>query len=223
MKDTLKIIIVRHGQTEFNKLKVLQGHTDTSLNDQGIHEARLAGGRLMEENTKLNAVWSSDLKRCRQTTKHILEASNQSNLAVVYSEDLRERCMGELEGMSVREARAKCEAEGTGFHDYGEPRKAAVKRLNRAFDAVVENSLAAGYDTVMIVSHGGVVSKFISHLVRDQGFVFGPDVRDEDIKVPHNTSFTIVQVDRDTKKGVVEAFGDARHTKSSVVHGADER
>lgn len=165
----------------------------------------------------LDAVWSSDLTRCVQTTDQILKFGKQDHLIVEYLTDLRERCMGDLEGMRVIDANAKCQREGKLFHDYGEPRHYAVKRLNTAFDKIVTESLSKNYNTIMIVSHGGVISKFIAHLVKDEGFVFSDNVKAEDIRVPHNTSITTVMVDKKSKTGVVETFGDASHLGTNLL------
>jgi probable phosphoglycerate mutase len=209
--SSLRIIIVRHGLTDHNKKKILQGHIDIELNGHGKHQATLAGNRLKDEGIVLDAVWSSDLSRCKQTTNNILEPINQLSLPVTYLSDLRERHMGELENMSVLDANAKCKREGKNFHDYGESHATAVKRLNTAFDSVLDTSIKQNFNTVMVVSHGGVISKFIRHLVIDKGFTFSPNVKDDDIKVPHNTSFTTVLVDKTTRMGIIDSFGDARH------------
>uniref|UniRef100_A0A060T8H9 ARAD1D03674p n=1 Tax=Blastobotrys adeninivorans TaxID=409370 RepID=A0A060T8H9_BLAAD len=206
----LRIILVRHGQTDHNRQRILQGHLDTDLNETGIKEASLAGQRLQDEKCVIDAVWSSDLKRCRQTTEIILKNAGQSSLEPTYWPDLRERAMGDLENMSVEDARVKAHNEGKTFHDYGESAKAAVHRLNRAFDQAVDHALDSNYKTIMIVSHGGVISKFAVHLLQ-RGFVFSSKVRDGDIRVPYNTSFTIVLVNKTTRNGVIDVFGDASH------------
>jgi 2,3-bisphosphoglycerate-dependent phosphoglycerate mutase len=189
------------------------------LNDHGRHQAVLASQRLKNENIVLDAVWSSDLKRCAETAELIVKyAPSKKGVSpvIVLDEDLRERAMGELEGMSVAQATIKCEKEGKNFHDYGEPRKQAVKRLNRAFDNIVSESLEKNYRNIMIVSHGGVVSKFIHHLVTDRGFKLSQAITLHHLRVPHNASFTKVFVDEETRKGIVQTFGDAKHLEVKV-------
>lgn len=190
------------------------------MNNNGKHQAILAGRRLKEENVVLDAMWSSDLKRCVETSKLILENSprdeNGQLPEIVLDQGLRERAMGDLEGMSIGDATARCEKEGKTFHDYGESRKQAVSRLNQTFDAIVDESLKKHYHNIMIVSHGGVVSKFIYHLVTDRGFRLSSSVTMKHLKVPHNTSFTKVIVDESTRQGVVESFGDASHLEVNI-------
>jgi probable phosphoglycerate mutase len=221
--SSLEIIIVRHGQTDFNKRQILQGHADPPLNDTGKAQATAAGQRLDRERRKIDALWSSDLIRCRQTSDLILGQSDlHSHIQPVYWEDLRERAMGEMEGLHVVVAHEKAKAENKTMHDYGEPKKHSVKRLNRAWEALVEESLHKGYHRIMIVSHGGVTAQFCRHLIRDMGYTFSPSVTDDDIKVPHNCSFTVVTVDRLSREGVIQTFGDSLHL-SGLYTTVDQR
>ncbi|KAI7870774.1 histidine phosphatase superfamily [Spinellus fusiger] len=69
MVMTLYITLVRHGNTDANNEKWLQGHTDTSLNSNGLQQATLVGERLKVE--KFDKVYCSTLYRCQQTEKAI--------------------------------------------------------------------------------------------------------------------------------------------------------
>lgn len=187
------------------------------MNDYGRAQAALAGKRFHAEQAKLDAVWSSDLQRCVETAQIIVaNAVSDAKEAptIMLDEDLRERAMGELEGMAVVDATIKCEREGKTFHDYGENRKQTVRRLNRALDAIVEESLKQQYSKVLIVSHGGVIARFIHHLVTDKGFELLSDIGIEHFRVPHNTSFTSVLIDEKSQKGMVMSFGDVAHLGS---------
>ncbi|ANB15295.1 phosphoglycerate mutase [Sugiyamaella lignohabitans] len=154
--DDLQIILVRHGQTDCNKQHILQGHLDSPLNEIGQLQASAAGKRLDEDGVVLDAVWSSDLTRCKETTRLILaQNETHSKLEIVFQQELRERAMGEIEGMSITDAREKALREGKTFHDYGEPKQVSVRRLNAAFDKIVDESIAKQHKTVLVVSHGG--------------------------------------------------------------------
>lgn len=224
-ENTLRVVIIRHGQTEHNNKRILQGHLDTELNASGQNEASLAGQRLKAELGSVDGIWSSDLKRCKQSLSAILKISElESNVKKLeYWKELRERSMGDLEGLSVQEARSKALTENKHFHDYGESRQEAVGRLNSAFDKIVDQSLKNDYKNIVIVSHGGVISKFISHLVNDKGFKFSENVHEKDIRVPPNTSFTTVLVDKDTLTGIIKSFGDATHLNNlTLAHNFEQ-
>lgn len=164
---------------------------------------------MKKEYPKIDAVWSSDLTRCKQTTEIFLERYNQK-IEPEYLYELRERSMGKLEGHTVVEAKAISAAEQKGFQNYGETRRHATDRLNSAFDKIVEKSIRDDHGIVVIVSHGGVISKFIKHVV-DNGFKISNSIKDDDIMVPHNTSITTLSVDKLNKTGLVTGFGDAKH------------
>lgn len=94
--NIIRLFVIRHGQTEHNVQKILQGHQDTDLNRTGIAQAAKLGDYLEKSNIKFDKVFSSDLKRCKQTIQKVLETSGQANVSVEYCKGLRERCMGSL-------------------------------------------------------------------------------------------------------------------------------
>ena len=85
------IFLVRHGQTEWNKLKIMQGRTDNPLNEYGINQAKIVGDKL--KNIKFAKIFCSPLLRTRQT----LENLGVTCKDIVYDERLLERNYGEFE------------------------------------------------------------------------------------------------------------------------------
>lgn len=75
--DVVRLFVIRHGQTEHNVQKILQGHLDTDLNHVGLEQAEKLGHYLKERHIDFDSVASSDLKRCMQTIKVILEQMDQ--------------------------------------------------------------------------------------------------------------------------------------------------
>lgn len=127
------ILIIRHAQTDHNKLKILQGHTNTPLNPAGLLQAQKLGAYLAKQGVKVDAAWSSDLERCRETTEAVLTAVETAQTQAgelgpgekikrVYTEECRERGLGPLEGMRWEDALAMAKAEGKQMADYGEVR-----------------------------------------------------------------------------------------------------
>ncbi len=86
------IYLIRHGQTEWNKLKVMQGRTDIPLNEVGISQAKTLGEKI--KNVKFAKVFCSPLLRARQTFENL---GGRQCIDVVYDDRLLERNYGEFE------------------------------------------------------------------------------------------------------------------------------
>lgn len=95
--DVLRVFIVRHGQTDHNVKKILQGHTDIDLNSTGIDQARKLGQVFLM--MELDDIISSDLSRCQNTVKEIAVHHKKE---VELTPAFRERNMGIAEGMILR-------------------------------------------------------------------------------------------------------------------------
>ncbi|KAM7250707.1 hypothetical protein ACFE04_022590 [Oxalis oulophora] len=96
-----EIIVVRHGETEWNADRRIQGQLDVMLNDVGRQQAILVAQRLSTE-PKVSAVYSSDLKRASETADAI--ATKCGVQQVIRRPELRERHLGELQGLLYHEA-----------------------------------------------------------------------------------------------------------------------
>lgn len=91
-----EIIVIRHGETEWNKEGRIQGHLDVELNEIGREQARAVADRLSRE-PKISAVYSSDLKRALETAETI--AQSCGGLEVFQDPGLRERHLGQIQGL----------------------------------------------------------------------------------------------------------------------------
>ncbi len=85
----MRLIIVRHGETVENKLDIVQGWSAAKLNELGIKQSKALAHCLKKE--KIDIIYSSDLKRCKQSLRPLLQFVN---LTPHYSKDLRERAKG---------------------------------------------------------------------------------------------------------------------------------
>ncbi|OUR98724.1 hypothetical protein A9Q84_04740 [Halobacteriovorax marinus] len=90
--------IFRHGQTDWNKLKKIQGHTDIPLNETGKKEALIL--RDFFKEIKVDAVYSSDLARAHETAQI---SFHEKSVSIIKTRDLREAFCGEVEGMSKKD------------------------------------------------------------------------------------------------------------------------
>lgn len=95
----MKLILVRHGETLWNREKRILGHTDIDLSETGCEQARLVAGALKDETVA--AVYCSPLRRARQTAD---EVARVHDLEAIPEDGLMELDAGELDGMSFEEA-----------------------------------------------------------------------------------------------------------------------
>jgi broad specificity phosphatase PhoE len=134
------LLLVRHGETDWNAEGRLQGHTDRPLSDYGRRQAQqLAGER---EDEELEAIYSSDLARARETAEIVGE---RLGLPVVLDPDLREKDWGTWEGLNA--------VERDRVEFVGETTEAHQERMLRALRRIAERHPGDG--RVLVVTHGG--------------------------------------------------------------------
>ena len=102
-----KLVLVRHGQSEWNAKNLFTGWKDPKLTDLGIQEAIKAGDLLETRNLKFDLMFTSDLFRAQETGRLILEQMNQTDIQVIEDQSLNERNYGDLAGLNKDEAREK--------------------------------------------------------------------------------------------------------------------
>jgi 2,3-bisphosphoglycerate-dependent phosphoglycerate mutase len=105
MNDRL-LVLVRHGQSEWNLKNLFTGWKDVDLTEQGVAEARAAGRKLKAQGLKFDVAYTSVLKRASRTLDLILEEMGQT-VPIVRDQALNERDYGDLVGMNKDDARAK--------------------------------------------------------------------------------------------------------------------
>ncbi|WP_151638857.1 histidine phosphatase family protein [Noviherbaspirillum aerium] len=156
-----EILLIRHGETAWNAIRRLQGHLDIPLNGEGERQAAALGRSLAD--TRLDAVFSSDLQRARQTATAI---AVHHGLPVRTDAGLRERCYGAFEGMLYAEiserypqAFAAWKARDIdarfppGVHVAETMREFATRTIN----AIKRIASEGSYRRIAMVAHGGVL------------------------------------------------------------------
>jgi 2,3-bisphosphoglycerate-dependent phosphoglycerate mutase len=106
MTDRL-LVLVRHGQSEWNLKNLFTGWKDVDLTEQGIEEARAAGRKLKAEGIQFDVAFTSSLKRAQRTLDLILDELGQKNLPITRDQALNERDYGDLVGLNKDDARKK--------------------------------------------------------------------------------------------------------------------
>lgn len=103
----MKLVLVRHGESEWNKLNLFTGWTDVELTEKGREEAASGGLALREEGFDFDICYTSYLKRAIHTLDIVLDQMDRSWLPVVKSWKLNERHYGALQGLNKAETAAK--------------------------------------------------------------------------------------------------------------------
>jgi 2,3-bisphosphoglycerate-dependent phosphoglycerate mutase len=106
MTDRL-LVLVRHGQSEWNSKNLFTGWRDVGLTDQGIAEARDAGRKLKARNFTFGVAFASALSRAQKTLDLMFEELGQKNVETFRDQALNERDYGDLVGMNKDDARRK--------------------------------------------------------------------------------------------------------------------
>lgn len=101
-----QVVIIRHGQSEWNSKNIFTGWTDVGLSEQGIEEAKQSGVKLKEKGFSFDLAFTSYLKRAKDTLSIVLEQLSL-DIPVSYSWRLNERHYGALQGMNKDEIKQK--------------------------------------------------------------------------------------------------------------------
>ena len=101
------LVLVRHGQSEWNLKNLFTGWRDVDLTDKGVAEAREAGRKLKGQGLTFDVAFTSALKRAQRTLDLMLEEMGQSGLPIVKDLALNERDYGDLSGLNKDDARKK--------------------------------------------------------------------------------------------------------------------
>jgi 2,3-bisphosphoglycerate-dependent phosphoglycerate mutase len=101
------LVLVRHGQSEWNLKNLFTGWRDIGLTEQGIREAKEGGRKLAERGVRFDIAYTSALSRAQVTCQLILDAVGQSDLETIKDQALNERDYGDLVGLNKDDARKK--------------------------------------------------------------------------------------------------------------------
>jgi len=159
------ILLVRHGETDWNAAGRIQGHSDTPLNAAGRQQARRAAQRLAPEPVR--ALYSSDLARAFETAMIIGEPLG---LTVVTSPRLRERQYGAWEGLTAAEIQARYPEQFTMWRarstDFAPPQGETIRQLlTRALAELQTIARRHLNEMVVVVTHGGFCYVLINHIL----------------------------------------------------------
>ncbi len=184
-----ELVLIRHGQSEWNKQNLFTGWVDVPLSEQGISEAVEAGQILKKNNYKFTFAYTSQLMRAIKTLWLTLEELGQMNIPVVKNWQLNERHYGGLQGKNKKETAEEfgeeqvkiwrrsfstpppvsdqeevpAEYKGLEVVPRGESLELTCKRVIPYWDNEIKNRVKAG-EKIIIAAHGNSLRALIKHL-----------------------------------------------------------
>jgi len=161
-----RLILIRHGETDYNAEKKYYGFSDPPLNDTGTWQAERLSERLKTE--EIGKVYSSDLKRAYCTAKIAFKNHN-----IKVSQDLRELNFGIFEGLRHQEIMKKqpkiyenwIEDPVNNKIPKGEEFKSFKKRVLRTFKSIITENTGR---TAAIITHGGPIKIFLNDILKNR-------------------------------------------------------
>ena len=165
------LVLVRHGESEWNKLNLFTGWKDPDLTEKGVSEAKAAGKAMKAQGFKFDMAFTSALRRAQRTLQLILTELGQTSIPVTKDQKLNERDYGDLSGLNKDEARVKWGEKQVHVwrrsYDVpppgGESLKDTAARVLPYFEASIVPQLKAGKN-VLVAAHGNSLRALIMQL-----------------------------------------------------------
>jgi len=162
------LVLVRHGQSEWNLKNLFTGWKDPGLTEKGIAEAKAAGERLKRKGLKFDIAYTSVLKRAQHTLDLMLAELGQTGLETVRDQALNERDYGDLTGLNKDEARKKWGEEQVHIwrrsYDVpppgGESLKDTLARALPYYMKLIQPDVLSG-KSVLVAAHGNSLRALI--------------------------------------------------------------
>ena len=165
MQSKTEVILIRHGETEWNLSGRWQGHADSPLSTRGIEQAEALGQRMLKET--LDCFYSSDLERARHTSRLV---GGPSEWNPEFMESLRERDLGVLEGLTTEEMKVKYPQVYESFRnegpEYQVPGGESFKQFyERCSGALEEVAMRNPGRKIGLVTHGGFLGAIFRYVL----------------------------------------------------------
>ncbi len=164
----MKLYIVRHGETDWNKKFLIQGCTDIPLNENGIFVAKLTAEAYEKEGLRFSKVYSSPLQRAYVTAEILSEHTTDKNTTIIKDQRLSEFNFGQLEGQSLSGVDPNKPDDSVLYNCFYRPEiyeptlggESYYDMINRCKDFINNEILGRKWDTddnILVVCHGGVI------------------------------------------------------------------
>ena len=165
------LVLVRHGQSEWNEKNLFTGWRDPGLTEKGIKEAHKAGILLRDKAINFDVMFTSALKRAQLTGQIMLDELNNSDLLTVKDQNLNERAYGDLTGMNKDDARKEFGEEQVHIwrrsYDISPPGGESLKdTYDRAVPYFERSVIPALEDSknVLVAAHGNSLRAIVKYI-----------------------------------------------------------
>ena len=168
---TRNLILVRHGQSEWNEQNLFTGWKDPGLTELGIKEAKNAGSLISDKDIQFDEMFTSMLLRAQDTGAIILDTINQQNIPITKNQALNERNYGSLAGLNKDDARRKWGEEQVHIWrrsfdippPEGESLKDTAERVLPYFHKYIMPKVIQGLN-ILVAAHGNSLRALIMEL-----------------------------------------------------------
>lgn len=177
-EETLKLYIVRHGETEWNVIKRFQGQLNTPLTEKGMEKLRKTGKKL--KNILFDQVYTSELERTVNSAEIILNENNgykNNKLELQKLAELNEVYFGVWQGLTYEEVFLKYPEEGNNYFYNVKNYKAENVEAEKLEDALERflkgiNKILDSHESgnILVVTHGTVFEMFMNYVANDSIF-----------------------------------------------------
>ena len=198
----MKLYIIRHGQTDWNIAKKIQGRQDIPLNERGHFQAQCLGKAM--ENRPITAVFSSPQIRAMETA---IAVASPAGVPVIPVRDLMEINYGVWEGKTeeelFRDDRALYEAWWSHPAETAPPEGESINQVNERCRQAWKEIKPQLTGDAAIVAHGGLLAHFMEQLLGNESVAAST--------VAHNASITTIEYEPETERFTLVEFDDYRH------------
>ena len=195
----MRLILLRHGETEENTAGIIQGQNPGRLTDRGRRQSRAAA--LSLKSQKIDAIYSSDLQRARDTVQYVLSFHA---LPVSYSAALRERSFGQLQGKPGCVYLDELQKSAAPRVEYRPPGGESILDLQRRTDKFLETiQRERAGQVILACTHGGVITTILASVLRSPV---------EEMLAFHFYNASLTEIDFSTTCGIrVTKFNSVEH------------
>lgn len=198
----MKLYIIRHGQTDWNIAKKIQGRQDIPLNERGHFQAQCLGKAM--ENRPITAVFSSPQIRAMETA---IAVASPAGVPVIPVRDLMEINYGVWEGKTeeelLRDDRALYEAWWSHPAETAPPEGESINQVNERCRQAWKEIKPQLTGDAAIVAHGGLLAHFMEQLLGSESIAAST--------VAHNASITTIEYEPETERFVLVELDDYKH------------
>lgn len=208
----MKIFLVRHAESEWNKEQRIQGRKDPGLSKNGIRQTKALAKRLKKEHIQI--IYASGLRRCAQTARII---SRETKASIKFLPEIEEIILGDWQGKTVTQVQSEYPKV---YKDWlNAPSKAKIpgwegiskfiKRVNKAFEFILDGDSATCptkprriRNSICIVTHWGVIAAYFSKLLNTDFDWFFKTVRVDNggvSKISYKNGNAVIQYINDTR------------------------